>query len=122
MDTKTRFGLRLKAIRREKKLTQEELATRIGRSVDALSNIERGKSLPNFVTVEQLSQALSVPLKTLFDFDEAPISRRRAQLIEELQSVIRKRAFAFASTRIGVRVPTARRLALRLRTERPSSR
>lgn len=33
-----------------------------------------------------------------------------------------QRALAFASTRIGARVPTARRRALRLRTERPSSR
>lgn len=116
MDTKTRFGLRLKAIRREKKLTQEELATRIGRSVDALSNIERGKSLPNFVTVEQLSQALSVPLKTLFDFGEAPISRRRAQLIEELQSVTRELSddtleLAVEQIRVLARKRTSPRLA-----------
>ncbi|ESW80505.1 hypothetical protein X772_25065 [Mesorhizobium sp. LSJC280B00] len=33
-----------------------------------------------------------------------------------------QRAFAFASTRIGARVPTARRRARRLRTVSPSSR
>lgn len=72
MVTKLHFGVRLKQLRKEKKLTQEELAVRIGRSVDALSNIERGKSLPNFTTIEQLAQALDVPLKNLFDFDEHP--------------------------------------------------
>jgi len=90
MDTKTRFGLRLKAIRREKKLTQEELAARIGRSVDALSNIERGKSLPSFSTIEQLCQALDVPLKTLFDVHETPVLRHRAQLMEDLLSIARR--------------------------------
>ncbi len=89
MDTKTRLGLRLKAIRKEKKLTQDELAARMGRSVDALSNLERGKSLPNFTTIELLCQALNIPLKNLFDFEEASLPRRKAQLLEELQSIAR---------------------------------
>jgi Predicted transcriptional regulators len=89
MDTKHRLGLRLKAIRKEKKLTQEDLAARIGRSVDAISNLERGKSLPSFATIEQLCQALGIPLKTLFDFDETPVLRHRAQLLEELLSIAR---------------------------------
>jgi transcriptional regulator with XRE-family HTH domain len=89
MDTKARLGLRLKAIRKATKLTQDELAARIGRSVDAVSNIERGKSLPSFSTIDQLSRALDIPLKNLFDFDETSMSRRKAQLIEELQSLAR---------------------------------
>lgn len=87
MDTKSRLGLRLKAIRKQKKLTQDELATRMGRSVDALSNIERGKSLPSFATIEMLSQALDIPLKSLFDFDEVQLSHRKAQLIEEMRAI-----------------------------------
>ncbi|NGO62453.1 helix-turn-helix transcriptional regulator [Rhizobium daejeonense] len=90
MVTKSQFGVRLRQLRKEKKLTQEELAVRIGRSVDALSNLERGKSLPNFITIEQLAQALDVPLGDLFDFDETAISPRRAQLFEELQAVARR--------------------------------
>jgi len=89
METKKRLGLRLKAIRKEKKLTQDELAARIGRSVDAVSNIERGKSLPSFSTVEQLCQALEVPLKVLFDFDDTPMLHHRAQLLEQVMSVAR---------------------------------
>jgi len=89
MDTKAQLGLRIKAIRKGKRLTQDELAARIGRSVDALSNIERGKSLPSFSTIEQLSRALDIPLKNLFDFEEASVSRRKVQLLEELQSLAR---------------------------------
>ncbi|AUC08903.1 hypothetical protein BLX90_00970 [Rhizobium sp. Y9] len=83
------MGLRLKAIRKEKKLTQDELAARMGRSVDALSNLERGRSLPNFTTIELLCQALGIPLKSLFDFEETTLPRRKAQLLEELQSIAR---------------------------------
>lgn len=90
MDTKSRLGLRLKAIRKEKKLTQDELAARIGRSVDALSNLERGKSLPSFHTIELLCRALNIPLKSLFDFEEASLPHRKAQLLEELLSLARK--------------------------------
>lgn len=89
MNTKQRLGLRLRAIRKDRHLTQDELASRMGRSVDALSNIERGKSLPSFGTIEQLCKVLDVPLKTLFDFDSAPMPRRKAQMLEELLSIAR---------------------------------
>lgn len=87
MDTKIRLGLRLQALRKSKKLTQDELATKLGRSVDAISNIERGKSLPNFETIELLCKVLDVPLKTFFDFDRAPMSAQKARLLEELQVI-----------------------------------
>lgn len=80
----------MKAIRKSKKLTQQELADRMERSVDAVSNLERGKSLPNFETVELLCRALNVPLKTLFDFDDVKLSLRKTQLLEELQTIARE--------------------------------
>ena len=42
---KDRVGSKIQAIRKRRKLTQPQLADRIGRSVDALSNLERGVSL-----------------------------------------------------------------------------
>lgn len=54
----------------------------------------------------------------VFDhIEHAEASAAGELIVDEIQ-----RALAFASTRIGARVPTARRLAFRLRTERPSSR
>lgn len=87
MDSRARFALRLRSLRKAAAFTQEELAARVGRSVDAISNLERGKSLPNFETIELLAASLSVPIKTLFDFDEHSELNRRGQLIEELQAV-----------------------------------
>jgi transcriptional regulator with XRE-family HTH domain len=64
------FGNRLRAIRHERKLTQEQFAERVGISVDFLSLIERGVNAPSFETIEQMARRLRVPVKALFDFHE----------------------------------------------------
>lgn len=87
MDTKAQLGLRIKAYRKQANLSQAELAEKIGKSDDALSNIERGKSLPSFEMIELLSKALNIPLRDFFDFDVRPSSSRHAQLMEELTAI-----------------------------------
>ena len=62
------FGKRLKAIRHQRGLTQEEFAELVGISVDFLSLIERGLNSPSFEVLEQMSRALRVPVMDLFDF------------------------------------------------------
>ena len=62
------FGARLRSIRSERKLTQEQFAERVGISVDFLSLIERGINAPSFETIEQMAKRLRVPVKVLFDF------------------------------------------------------
>ncbi len=64
------FGTRLLAIRRERKLTQEQFAEHVGISVDFLSLIERGINAPSFETIEQMAKSLRVPVKALFEFPE----------------------------------------------------
>lgn len=88
MDTKQKFGLRLKLIRKAQSLTQEDLAERVGRSVEAVSNMERGKSLPSFETIQQLATGLNVALKDLFDFDaEEESDPDRNRLLIEISEV-----------------------------------
>ena len=86
MDAKNKFGLRLKMIRKAQGLTQEDLAASIDRSVEAVSNLERGKSLPNFETIERLAASLNVPLKDLFDFED-DTDEERSRLLTELIQV-----------------------------------
>lgn len=62
------FGIRLKAIRLERKMTQEQFAEFVSVSVDFLSLIERGVNAPSFETLEQMARRLRVPVKALFDF------------------------------------------------------
>ena len=69
-DLKTKFGKRLRALRRQQALTQEQLAEAADISVDFLSLMERGINGPSFETLERLARALEAPAKELFDFDE----------------------------------------------------
>ncbi|MBD2487769.1 helix-turn-helix domain-containing protein [Aulosira sp. FACHB-615] len=67
---RTRFGRRLRQIRRLKNLTQQQLAEATGISVEFLSNIERGINAPSFDTLEKLVEVLNVSYVDLFDFQE----------------------------------------------------
>jgi transcriptional regulator with XRE-family HTH domain len=64
------FGNRLRAIRLERKMTQERFAEHVGISVDFLSLIERGINSPSFETIEQVAKSLRIPVKALFEFPE----------------------------------------------------
>ena len=68
-DLKGQFGKRIKTLRKQKRMTQEQLAEASNISVDFLSLVERGKSGPSFEVLERLAGALGVPVKDLFDFD-----------------------------------------------------
>lgn len=70
MDIKHAVGAKIKTLRKVRGMTQPDLANAIDRSIDALSNLERGLSLPNFETLERLSGALDVPVKEFFPAGE----------------------------------------------------
>ena len=69
------FGIRLRTIRLERKLSQERFAELLGISVDFLSLIERGVNSPSFETLEQIAHRLRLPVKALFDFPERRVGR-----------------------------------------------
>jgi transcriptional regulator with XRE-family HTH domain len=66
---RTQFAERLKTLRIEKQLTQEQLAKLTGLSTSFISSMERGINAPSFETLESLAKALDVPVKDLFDSD-----------------------------------------------------
>ena len=65
LSLRRQFGIRLKSIRLERKLTQEQFAELVGISVDFLSLIERGINAPSF---EVMARMLRLPVRDLFDF------------------------------------------------------
>lgn len=91
MKLKDRVALRIRTLRKQRKLTQEGLADRIQRTVDAISLLERGVSLPSFETLERLGVALEVPVRDFFDSDgaDAKIDPHRAVLLAALQDTAR---------------------------------
>lgn len=91
MKLRDRVSLRIKTIRRRRGLTQAELAEKIGRSGDAISQLERGLSLPSFETLDRLADALEVPIRDFFDSErteEGSVQRRK--LLTEVIDMARK--------------------------------
>ena len=65
------FGQKLRNLRKQNGVTQEQLAEASSISVDFLSLIERGINAPSFETLEKLACALNVPVKQLFNFESS---------------------------------------------------
>ncbi|MBF0269929.1 MAG: helix-turn-helix transcriptional regulator [Alphaproteobacteria bacterium] len=91
MDKKIRFGTQLRAIRKQRGLTQEELAEMIDRSVDAVSNMERGISLPSYETLGRLADKLGIPAKELTESlgDDGTTDPERIELEARLNDIAR---------------------------------
>lgn len=61
-----KFGQRLRALRQQRGLSQEQLAERLDVSPESISNLERGVHAPTFNRLEALARGLEVPVAELF--------------------------------------------------------
>src|SRR6266851_5738317 len=57
---------RMRSLREERGMTQEEFAARCGISVSFASLLERGERSPSYETIVQVAEALQLPLSELF--------------------------------------------------------
>jgi transcriptional regulator with XRE-family HTH domain len=82
------FGKRLKALRKANKLSQAQLAERIGVGTKFLGDLETARRSPSFETLGSIARELDVGVYNLFYFekfeDDPKIIRRR------LDSVLNK--------------------------------
>jgi transcriptional regulator with XRE-family HTH domain len=69
MDKTFAIGSRLRALRKERDLTQRDLASRAGVSSNAISLIERNKISPSVSTLHNLAMALNVKMSYFFEED-----------------------------------------------------
>ena len=90
-----KFNERLKAIREEKGLTQQELSNRSGVSLRTIQNYESGAYSPRFGSVDKLAEALEVSAPELLgqsgmlvaeaaDKGGAKSAREMSKLVEEV--------------------------------------
>jgi transcriptional regulator with XRE-family HTH domain len=87
MDKRSKLGSRLRAVRKERSLTQRELASRAGVSSNAISLIERGEISPSVSTLQNLATALQVKMSYFFDEDvQADILHTKASERPALES------------------------------------
>lgn len=66
------FSKQLRKLRQSHKLTQIELAKRLGLSYSAISMYERGERQPNFETLEAIADFFNVPMSTLIEKSTPP--------------------------------------------------
>lgn len=66
VDSRSRMGDRLRALRRDKGLTLQQVANRTGISIGTLSKVERGLTSLGYDRFERLAQGMGVDMAALF--------------------------------------------------------
>lgn len=66
-DIQKKFGDKIRDLRKQKGLSQEELAFRSGLHRTYISDIERGSRNVSLKNIEKIAKALGVSSKVLFD-------------------------------------------------------
>lgn len=69
-DIKVRFGIRLRQLRQRKGWSQDQLARKAGLNSSYIGRIERAERNITLEVVEKLAEALDIPVKSLFEFDD----------------------------------------------------
>jgi transcriptional regulator with XRE-family HTH domain len=86
------FGRRLKALRQAQGWNQEDFASKIDMSVDAVSSMERGKTFASLETLSKIAAALKTEISSLFEFDvdtrSAPLRSIEALLRNQSPDVL----------------------------------
>jgi transcriptional regulator with XRE-family HTH domain len=80
-EARERLAFRLRTIRNEKNITQEQLAELIGKSTEHISFLERGERSPSFEVIIDIANALEIPVSYLMNIEP---SGSEADLVETL--------------------------------------
>lgn len=72
MDARQLLGMRIKRIRIELGLSQEELAYRCGMHASHIGFLERGQRNPTLDTLERVALGLNISLSDLLDYEQEP--------------------------------------------------
>lgn len=74
MTIATEFGLTVRRLREEKKLSQELLAESAQLNRTYLGEVERGIVMPSLATVFKIARALNIPASQLIQYSEDRIA------------------------------------------------
>ncbi|MDO4356639.1 MAG: helix-turn-helix transcriptional regulator [Clostridia bacterium] len=84
MDARELLGKRIRSIRSQMGLSQEEVAFRCGMQPSHIGFLERGQRNPSLETLERLALGLGISLSELFDYDQEP----KVQMYDETTNKI----------------------------------
>lgn len=88
-DIAVQMGQRIRQLRSDRQMSQEELAFKAGISPAHLGQIERATKNPTIDTISRIASALSVPITELFSDDNAPVTSPNAT-IEKINIYLEK--------------------------------
>jgi len=85
MDIKKLLGKRIQEIRKQRNMTQENLAELVGIETVSLSNIERGKYYPAAENLNKILEILNIKPEELFTLSHL---KPQEEMIEEILSAL----------------------------------
>ena len=91
------MGEKLKSLRLEKKLTQKQIADRIGLAISAVSSYESGTRYPSFEVLIKLSRIFHVSTDYLLGITEQRVidvtglDDNEVELVSQLVDMLRKK-------------------------------
>jgi transcriptional regulator with XRE-family HTH domain len=86
-DLRQRIAASLRVARRAKRLTQEDLAAKVGCSVETISNAERGASLPGLDLFLELATVLNINWVALIEDTKVSRPKSKARLTLEAEAL-----------------------------------
>lgn len=98
------IGRVIRQYRKEKDMTQEEMANRLGVTAPAVNKWEKGSSMPDITLLAPIARLLGISLDTLLSFREELTQEEIQDVIYALNSMLREQsfgaAFAYAKEKI----------------------
>lgn len=98
------IGQVIRQYRKEKDMTQEEMANRLGVTAPAVNKWEKGSSMPDITLLAPIARLLGISLDTLLSFREELTQEEIRDIIYTLNSMLREQsfeeAFAYAKEKI----------------------
>ena len=91
IDDLTALGQKMREARKNKELTQQELADLSHVSVKQIANIEKGKMNPSYLILRALAKVLHISLDTLINPDVSLEDERPVKVTKDIYPVIARK-------------------------------
>ncbi|MEO0126463.1 MAG: helix-turn-helix transcriptional regulator [candidate division WOR-3 bacterium] len=87
-----KFGQRVRQLREDKNLSQEQLAEKADLHPTFIGKIERAEINPSIITLEKIARAFNIPLSQLLSFpeDKQIVSSKLEALAEALGKALKE--------------------------------
>lgn len=90
MEESNQFGRKLKKIRLNRNLSQEELAFQCNMQASHIGQLERGQKNPTLDTLKKISSGLDMSLSELLSFDDSDKQENCNKTVNKINAYLNK--------------------------------